>query len=120
LPFRYGDPAAAAYWSLPDDQRPTQLDFYDTFLDISHVRASFPGCEVVLSPGIEPDPPPPYRLTIPPAVPRGGGEAGAATPRPVITVEPYLERPAGPYPGDAPRRNPVRFTRMQVRAWRRK
>eukprot|EP00967_Tisochrysis_lutea_P087284 scaffold123404_cov23-Tisochrysis_lutea.AAC.1 len=117
----YGDPAAAAYWTLPEDQRVSQFDFYDTFLDLDHVRESFPGCDVQLATpnaAHEPSPQPPYRLTIPKEVPRGGGESNASSPRPVVTVEPYQPRPAGPYPEDEPRRNPVRFTRMQVEALR--
>ncbi|EOD21389.1 hypothetical protein EMIHUDRAFT_123833, partial [Emiliania huxleyi CCMP1516] len=134
----YGDPAAAAYWSLPADQRVTKHDFADTFLDLDHVRASFPGCDVRLAPdGADggADPPPPYRLTIPHEVPRGGGAApgveagegeagegeageGEGGERPVVLVEPYERRAAGPYPQDALRVNPVRFTPMQVEALR--
>ena len=38
----YGDPAAAAYWSLPRKQQVEEYDFFDTFLDVSHVREAFP------------------------------------------------------------------------------
>jgi len=74
------------------------------------VRDAFPGCDVQLAPpaaGAAPDaaPPPPYRLTIPPETPRGGGDkplAGAepveTAARPVVVVEAYTALAAGPYP----------------------
>ena len=37
----YGDPAAASYQNLPNAL--SSIDFKDTFLDESHLRASFPG-----------------------------------------------------------------------------
>ena len=130
----YGDPASAAYHNLPDDQRVVDYDFFDTFLDLDHVRQSFPGQKVVLKvpqAANRPPPPPPYRLTIPPSVPRttsasvasaaeaataggSGGDAESAT----IVVEPYDVLVAGPYPEDQPRMNPTRFTPLQVEALR--
>lgn len=152
----YGDPAGAAYWSLPAEQRVVSYDFFDTFLDVQHIRDAFPQAEIQLpelAPGEEA--PPPYRLTIPletprpksgaapePAVapaaaaalesstapdtavsaeanpPSGDLTASAATAaaKQTIVVEPYKATIAGPYPEDAPRMNPVRFTAMQVEA----
>ncbi|KOO28512.1 intron-binding protein aquarius [Chrysochromulina tobinii] len=88
----YGDPAGAAYWNLPADQRVTQYDFFDTFVSIEHVLAF------------------------------GEGAAGAAeeegSARPLILVQPYEALVAGPYPEDLPRMNTTRFTPQQVEALR--
>lgn len=140
----YGDPAGAAYWNLPVDQRVGSFDFYDTFLDVAHIRDAFPQAQVKLSPECASgeELPPPYRLTIPFETPRPESECAtahgkqvAAPPRNsqahrdnpscetsraklMILVEPYKAIVAGPYPEDAPRMNPVRFTAMQVEALR--
>jgi len=137
----YGDPASAAYWSLPADQKVTEYDFFDTFLSVEHAQAAFPHATVVLKEGCvapnAPTPPPPYKLTIPPEVPRakmlsadelaagGGGTAAASATadgdeakQAVITLEPYEAVAAGPYPEDLPRMNPTRFTPLQVEALR--
>jgi len=130
----YGDPAGAAYWNLPADQRVTQYDFFDTFVSLEHVREAFPQADVALADGAAPPPPhaplppPPYRLTIPIEVPRpkvlafGEGAAGAAeeegSARPLILVQPYEALVAGPYPEDLPRMNTTRFTPQQVEALR--
>ena len=45
----YGDPAAAAYWSLPAEEQVSEYDFYDTFLDLAHVQAAFPHAKVQLA-----------------------------------------------------------------------
>lgn len=134
----YGDPAAAAYFNLPPEQKVTEYDFYDTFLDLAHVREAFPHAAVQLATPLkegEEPPKPPFRLSIPPCVPRAssadadtgasGGAAGPAAPEgtttaepAVVTVHPYTAEVAGPYPEDAPRMNPIRFTPMQVEALR--
>ena len=38
---RYGDPSSASYWQLPDEQKVTSYDFFDTFLDVDHVKKAF-------------------------------------------------------------------------------
>jgi hypothetical protein len=99
-------------------------------------------------PGASAASPPPYRITFPPAdqdapapgstragiasasaapaapaIANGhhaeggeGGEGGSS--RPVLRVAPYVPPNMGPYPGDQPRRNSVRFTPVQVEAIR--
>lgn len=120
----YGDPSAAAYWSLPADQQVSSYDFFDTFLDLVHVADAFPHATVRLNRELaqgEPPPPPPYRLTIPSAVARPSAsrtQIDDAAVQPYIIVEPYSALAAGPYPEDAPRMNPIRFTAMQVEALR--
>ena len=61
--------------------------------------------------------------TIPASVPRAvstddSAPAAEGTPAvaegAVVTVAPYTAEAAGPYPEDAPRMNPIRFTPMQV------
>ena len=80
------------------------------------------GQAIFLKEGEEP-PKPPFRLTIPASVPRAvstDDSAPAAEGAPavaegaVVTVAPYTAEAAGPYPEDAPRMNPIRFTPMQV------
>jgi hypothetical protein len=39
----YGDPKAASYYNLPPAMQLPTVDFADTFLDLEHVKHSFPG-----------------------------------------------------------------------------
>ena len=102
----YGDPSAAAYWSLPAEQQVSEYNFFDTFLDLTHVADAFPHADVKLDRELaagESPPPPPYRLTIPASVPRPTlgdaemGEAAEANERPIVTVSPYPLQSWGPY-----------------------
>jgi hypothetical protein len=44
---RYGNPAQAHWRSLPlEEQLLTDVDFFDTFLDIQHLKESFPEYKV--------------------------------------------------------------------------
>ena len=44
---RYGNPAQAHYRSLPlADQLLTDVDFFDTFMDLPHLAVSFPDYKV--------------------------------------------------------------------------
>ncbi len=110
----YGDPAAAHYKNmLPPLQQVRDIDFRDTFINGSHAIASFPGQAVTLvdDEGRDIADPatvrPPFRVRF---------EAGKDAERVVITA--HKPPPAGPYPEDAPRLNPVPFTPVQVEAIR--
>ena len=117
----------------------------DTFLDVDHVRESFPGhrVEVVNNSG-HPTPVRPFRVTFPDppaaatddAAPlRAGGKRkaaesaangaadgakqnGVAAELPLVLVESYKPPDPGPYPQDEPPQNTVRFTPVQVEAIR--
>ncbi|GJP44192.1 hypothetical protein CLOM_g3581, partial [Closterium sp. NIES-68] len=67
----YDDPAAASWRRMPAELVPWRLevvDFRDTFVDAEHLKECFPGHKVrfVDADGFEnPDPQPPFRVTIP-------------------------------------------------------
>jgi intron-binding protein aquarius len=99
----------------------------DTFLDLDHVKASFPGNELQIVNNSGGDAPvPPFRVTFP-----WGAEVeaeGAGSKRKVegegidlprwskpLVVESYAPPHPGPYPQDRPRVNTIRFTPVQVR-----
>ncbi|CAI5955030.1 unnamed protein product [Closterium sp. NIES-65] len=67
----YDDPAAASWRRMPAELAPWRVevvDFRDTFVDAEHLKECFPGFKVrfVDADGFEnPDPQPPFRVTIP-------------------------------------------------------
>lgn len=97
---RYGDPKEP----LTIDKVPT-INFNDTFLDINHLRSSFPGRTFV-------DKSPkeklvrPFKVTFP-----------ESTEAP-LEVQAYVPPNPGPYPQDIPKKNAVPFTNVQVEAVR--
>ncbi|KAJ1923298.1 hypothetical protein IWQ60_005960 [Tieghemiomyces parasiticus] len=101
----YGDPASAHYRRLATG--PTRLDFRDTFLDLDHLRASFPDFQVQVDE--ERVVRPPFVVSFP---------AVDAPDRDTLTVSTYTVPNAGPYPRDIPRHNAVRFTPRQTEAIR--
>ncbi|KAK3696453.1 hypothetical protein LTR37_017954 [Vermiconidia calcicola] len=122
----YGDPTMATYKRLPN--RLKSLDYRDTFLDWQHLIESLPGKTVEPDPNVDSSFPPPYVLSstdTPPAPappqskkrrrdqPDGPDPAPSAESYQVSTYKPPNN---GPYPGDTPRNNRVRFTPAQVNA----
>lgn len=110
----YGDPAAAHYSSMPDQI--ATMDFNDTFLDMDHLRASFPEHEVHLSPGISDDPKTlvrPFRITF-----EGVASPDDKSAAKLITVEPHRIPSRGPYLFNEPKKNAIPFTPTQVEAIR--
>ena len=102
----------------------------DTFLDLEHLKASFPGNEFEVvnnSVGSE-VPVPPFRVTFPWGTEVKGGEqcggkrtsaeASLELPRwkEPLAVESYTPPNPGPYLQDQPRINTIRFTPVQVEA----
>ena len=117
----YGDPAAAtpvgvaaaAAAETAGDAATTTtitLDLRDALLDEAHVSDAFPGAVVEWG-GAATRRVPPFRVTLPSTY----GAAGDAAPTRVV-VHPYTPPPSGPFPGDAPPGNRVRFTPAQVAA----
>eukprot|EP00727_Mastigamoeba_balamuthi_P011438 m51a1_g6917 putative intron-binding protein aquarius (1361) ;mRNA; r:132672-138053 len=101
----YGDMEAAATVGRVD-----QIDFVDTFVDETHLRACLPGVEVAdAAPGaleaLGDGEKPLYRVKF-----SEDGSSAVATP--------YVNANCGPYPQDRPRRNQVPFTPAQVAAIR--
>lgn len=101
----YGDPGAAHYSKMPNQI--ATLDFNDTFVDIAHLKDSFPEHQVKLkNEEIEASKlVPPFRLTFNPSAKE-------------IVAEPHTIPNRGPYPFNEPKRNGVRFTPTQVEAIR--
>ncbi|XP_037949503.1 RNA helicase aquarius [Teleopsis dalmanni] len=127
----YGDPAAAHYTNMPNQER--FLNFNDTFLDYGHLVDSFPNyemkCDVEEQLRL-----PPYRLIFEDVPEKKDSdeenekETGAEkdaeieietqTLQKVLTIQPYVSESRGPYPINKPKQNSVRFTPTQVEAIR--
>ena len=122
----YGDPAAATYQQLPN--RIKKIDFRDTFLDWHHLIESLPGKIIEPSDDASGSFPPPYLLetvdTPPPeAAPSKQSKKRRRDVEPALIAEvetvkvgTYEPPNMGPYPVDAPKLNPIRFTPAQIEA----
>lgn len=112
----YGDAAAAHYRNLPPPySQLREIDFIDTFINGAHALSCFPGKDVSLvdeSGATIADPAsvlPPFRVQFQPTAVKDVDRIVIVKSKPV---------PAGPYPEDLPRLNPVPFTPVQVEAIR--
>ncbi|CAF1146934.1 unnamed protein product [Adineta steineri] len=103
----YGDPASAHYTNMKN-KIPT-LDWNDTFLDVKHLRASFPDYKIRATEDDRSKHVPPFRLTF--CDLRTKGEHAGEK---LIILEPYKIPNRGPYPYNKPRQNTVRFTPTQI------
>ncbi|KAF0312815.1 RNA helicase aquarius [Amphibalanus amphitrite] len=114
----YGDPGAAHYAKMPDEI--STLDWNDTFLDLEHLRQSFPGHTVQLKDGCrDVKPCAPFRLTfVGVEEKKTRPDSGPEERSKLILVEPHVIPSRGPYPYVQPKRNTVRFTPTQVEAIR--
>ncbi|XP_037087891.1 RNA helicase aquarius-like [Pollicipes pollicipes] len=116
----YGDPGAAHYTKMPDEI--ATLDWNDTFLDMEHLRHSFPHHTVQLKEGAgagAAKPRPPYRLTfVGVEEKKSRPDAAPEELSKLVLVEPHVMPNRGPYPYVQPKRNTVRFTPTQVEAIR--
>lgn len=115
----YGDPGAAHYSKMSNQER--TLDFFDTFLDLDHIRESFPDYQVKLINNKNTDTAVtrPFKLTFCDVVPEV--EDGEMQPEPtqkVIEVEAYSPAGRGPYKYNEPKKNSIRFTPTQLEAIR--
>eukprot|EP00002_Diphylleia_rotans_P007289 TRINITY_DN1680_c0_g1_i2.p1 TRINITY_DN1680_c0_g1~~TRINITY_DN1680_c0_g1_i2.p1 ORF type:complete len:1430 (+),score=347.90 TRINITY_DN1680_c0_g1_i2:54-4343(+) len=105
----YGDPGAAYYRNMQSQLQ--SFDFLDTFLDVQHLKESFPGKKFKFLEGAEQQNNPPFRLRFPEIV--DGVDKGDE-----IEVESYKPLYMGPYPTDQRKTNRIRFTPVQVEAIR--
>ncbi|XP_046750844.1 RNA helicase aquarius isoform X2 [Diprion similis] len=108
----YGDPGAAQYARMPDEI--AVMDFNDTFLDIDHLRASFPGYGIKVKDIEEEKLIRPFRLTFEEVLCKQNNQPE----RKVIVVEPHVPPSRGPYKANEPKRNQIPFTPTQVEAIR--
>ena len=97
--FRYGQPDQSTTLS----EVPT-INFNDTFIDVDHLRASFPGRKFEYK--SENTLVRPFKVGFPTA------------PEAPLVVEAYVPPNPGPYPQDIPKKNSVPFTHVQVEAIR--
>ncbi|KAF2473154.1 P-loop containing nucleoside triphosphate hydrolase protein [Lindgomyces ingoldianus] len=121
----YGDPASATYNRLPN--RLKSIDFRDTFLDWQHLIESLPGKSIEPHEDLQSSFGPPYVVSFPAAEPeampvrpskkRRRDQVEVAQPvHESLHVSTYKPPNTGPYPGDAPKLNRVRFTPAQIEA----
>ncbi|XP_058799863.1 RNA helicase aquarius [Phymastichus coffea] len=108
----YGDPGAAQYFRMQDEI--ATVDFNDTFLDIDHLRASFPGYAIETTTDDPEKLVRPFKLTFQDVVYKQNNEEE----RKVITVEPHVPPSRGPYKANEPKKNQIPFTPTQVEAIR--
>ncbi|XP_076342913.1 LOW QUALITY PROTEIN: RNA helicase aquarius [Tachypleus tridentatus] len=115
----YGDPGAAHYSKMKNEL--SILDFNDTFLDMDHLRESFPQNTIQ----VDCDDPrklvPPFKIKLSNAEKSSKREHDSdnvKTDMMTITVIPYVLPNRGPYPFEQPKKNLVRFTPTQVEAIR--
>ncbi|KAF9951183.1 hypothetical protein BGZ70_001099 [Mortierella alpina] len=128
----YGNPNSAHYSQLPRQIK--EIDFRDTFLDLDHLKASFPGMTIKAQDGDEDSLSAPFVVKFPEAPEAGssgskkkkgsekskkekqgkGQEQTQAQDE--LVVRTYKTPNMGPYPENIPNRNQVRFTPTQVEA----
>lgn len=112
----YGDPGAARYSRMPDEI-PT-MDFNDTFLDLDHLKSSFPGYELKIKTNNHDDDDKklvrPFKLTFEDVIDKQENRE----PKNVITVEAHVLPSRGPYKSNQPKNNQIPFTPTQVEAIR--
>uniref|UniRef100_T1J5U4 RNA helicase aquarius n=1 Tax=Strigamia maritima TaxID=126957 RepID=T1J5U4_STRMM len=111
----YGNPAAAHYSNMPNQI--ATLDFNDTFLDIDHLKSSFPDHEIITNcePG---NLCPPFRLTFKEVDKNKTDSVDSSKGKNIILAESHVIPNRGPYPYNQPKKNCVHFTPTQVEAIR--
>ncbi|KAF9175690.1 hypothetical protein BGX21_006167 [Mortierella sp. AD011] len=126
----YGNPNSAHYSQLQRQVR--EIDFRDTFLDLDHLKESFPGMTVKAKDGDESMLAAPFVVSFPnaPDATAAGTKKRKGTEKSKkeksnqeqeqaqdeLIVSTYKTPNMGPYPEDIPNRNQVRFTPTQVEA----
>ncbi|KAG0022270.1 hypothetical protein BGZ81_008612 [Podila clonocystis] len=125
----YGNPNSAHYSQVQKQVR--EIDFRDTFLDVDHLKASFPGMQIkskddsnetLSAPFVVQFPEPPSD-NAGPKKKKGGEKAKKSKAAQAqeqaqdeLIVSTYKTPNMGPYPEDIPNTNQVRFTPTQVEA----
>ncbi|XP_078034935.1 RNA helicase aquarius [Augochlora pura] len=108
----YGDPGAARYSRMPNEI--ATMDFNDTFLDIDHLRSSFPQYNIQVSKDNEKKLVRPFRLKFVDVLAKQSNEPV----KQIIEVEPHVPPSRGPYKANEPKKNQIPFTPTQVEAIR--
>ncbi|XP_076638535.1 RNA helicase aquarius isoform X1 [Colletes latitarsis] len=108
----YGDPGAARYSRMPNEI--ATMDFNDTFLDIDHLRGSFPQYESLVATDNGKKLVRPFRLIFEDVLAKHDNEPK----KKVIKVEPHVPPSRGPYKANEPKKNQIPFTPTQVEAIR--
>ncbi|XP_017796093.1 PREDICTED: intron-binding protein aquarius [Habropoda laboriosa] len=108
----YGDPGAARYSRMSNEI--ATMDFNDTFLDINHLKSSFPQYEIKIPTNDESKLVRPFRLTFKDVLAKHNNEPV----RKIIRVEPHVPPSRGPYKANEPKKNQIPFTPTQVEAIR--
>lgn len=117
----YGDPGSAHYSKMPNQI--SSLDFNDTFLNIDHLKACFPGLTIKVTVEDTALQKPPFRITFPVRTGKGKKrkeeeEEGSSDEVGALIVEPHVIPNRGPYPYNQPKRNTIPFTPTQTEAIR--
>ncbi|KAG0339143.1 hypothetical protein BG004_006940 [Podila humilis] len=126
----YGNPNSAHYSQVQKQVR--EIDFRDTFLDIEHLMASFPGMKIKPKDGTEVPQSAPFVVQFPdPPTESTGSKKKKGSEKAKksksasqeqeqaqdeLVVSTYRTPNMGPYPEDVPNTNQVRFTPTQVEA----
>lgn len=101
----HGDPNSAHYSKIPNQIQ--EFDFNDTFLNINHLKNSFPNCTFEI---LEKDPKkiePPFKIKFCHDEDEG---------KKILSVIPHVLPNRGPYLHEQPKKNFVEFTPTQVEA----
>ncbi|KAF8988830.1 hypothetical protein BGZ52_010807 [Haplosporangium bisporale] len=125
----YGNPNSAHYSQVQKQVR--EIDFRDTFLEMDHLKASFPGMQIKTKDGSDEPLSAPFVVQFPeppsdnagPKKKKGGEKAKKSKASQAqeqaqdeLIVSTYKTPNMGPYPEDIPNTNQVRFTPTQVEA----
>ncbi|KAH7056430.1 aquarius, isoform CRA_c [Linnemannia elongata] len=126
----YGNPNSAHYSQLKRQVK--EIDFRDTFLDLGHLKASFPGMKIKAKDGDESSLTAPFVVKFPeaPEAAASGSKKKKGSEKAKkekasqkqeqaqdeLIVSTYKTPNMGPYPEDVPNTNKVRFTPTQVEA----
>ncbi|BET02370.1 Aquarius homolog (Mouse) [Nesidiocoris tenuis] len=109
----YGDPGSAHYTRMPNEI--ATMDFNDTFLNMDHLRSSFPGYEIKVKVDDPKNLVPPFKLTFEDVLHKHDETKPFSR---SIVVEPHVIPNRGPYPSNVLKRNSVWFTPTQIEAIR--
>ncbi|KAF8940749.1 hypothetical protein BGZ47_007611 [Haplosporangium gracile] len=126
----YGNPNSAHYSQLKRQVK--EIDFRDTFLDLDHLKASFPGMRIKAKDGDESSLTAPFVVKFPeaPEAASSGSKKKKSSEKAKkekanqnqeqaqdeLIINTYKTPNMGPYPEDVPNTNKVRFTPTQVEA----
>lgn len=115
----YGDPAKCHYTNM--NNTVPILDWNDTFLDIDHLKASFPDYNIKMKFDDKTQQlVPPFKLHFPAQDSKLNALASDLTKddSKTVYVEPYIKPNRGPYEFNIPNKNAIRFTPTQIEAIR--